>query len=69
MPVAYGLVDLQRETKTKDHGASQEEPMVQGFSGQECCDVCKMDFEVVCVCVCVCVCMCVLNVGYVDMAD
>ena len=56
MPIAYGLVDLQRETKTKDHGASQEEPMVQGFSGQERCDVCKMDFEVVCVCVCVCVC-------------
>lgn len=37
--------------------------MVQGFSGQKRCDVCKMDFEVACVCVCM------LHVGNVDIYD
>lgn len=56
MPIAYGLVDLPRETKSKDAGASQEEPAEQDSSGQRYCDVCKLDFEVCIACVTKCRC-------------
>lgn len=57
MPIAYGLVDLQRETRTKAPGASQEEPMKLESTGQECCHVCKLQFEVRFSSVAACVCM------------